>query len=1037
MRKGLTFAALSCALLMGVASCNQPSSGEQTVTTKVEITNKAELQKEWKVNDAARQVTCRIQGVIVMDAIESGDLVITSSDPSVVSIAEKTNMATPVGAGEATITATYKNGQKDSVAVTIKKADIYKMASQFDESKEYLLAHQSASGDRSLVAVKTTISSNYYLGYESDLSNAPVAKVIKDDESNKYSIQLKDKGDEAVAKTVGVAVTAKGKFAAGIDGESVTVSGNTFTPAKALFELDEQFRLVTTVLDHFDNDKEYKLVLGASGTYDTNGFGLADSITNPTRLYELSSEEVPATGITVDPNSFTLAPGQKGQITFNVEPFNTTDTVTFASSNKDVATVSASGEITAVAVGDAEITVKANDKVSEKVSVKVEGEALNFGSETNPLSVAEARNTLDKLGKDVMSSVPMYVKGVVKSASWDESYKNGTFIIRDEGGDKDFTLYRCVVKDNLGVTGDEIKAGDEVTAYGYGELYKSTYELTTNNSGNPANPTIIKYVEGEAPDTPTEPDEYWSIENLTGVTLTEIDDLPYPEESAESTDKYTIIGRLGATDATYGNSTIETRDGKTKITVYGMYDVNGNRYDAIPADSKPGEGDVVVLQGIIQNFKGTTKEIKSSTILQINGVVQEKAEAVDKTISELESGDAVDGLHAVVMAIGSDNKNFFIDDGTAGILVYSSTANKDIKVGDSVDVSGNVTAYNSALQIGSATLTASSEAAPSPSSVTPLTEARAKELFDLATAATGDKLTPIGGRYSLRTGVIGGSGDYLTWEYGEIKMETGSKVTAGLETGKIYDIEGYVSGIYKQYLLFVITSATEVPVTAEAVSLDKSTASVKQGATLQLTASSSPAGSTLPETVTWTSSDENEKVTVSNTGLVSVAADATVGVEVTITASCGTLTPATCVITVTEASAATEVTVTKSISDIATANNWSNGTQYLTFDLDSNITITATGKTNTGKYYTNGNDWRIYQNENPTITISGDDVTLVSVTITYTIGNTGILLHETDQIASGTVVSVDAASIVFGVGNTGTATNGQVKITSISVTYLG
>ncbi len=134
-------------------------------------------------------------------------------------------------------------------------------------------------------------------------------------------------------------------------------------------------------------------------------------------------------------------------------------------------------------------------------------------------------------------------------------------------------------------------------------------------------------------------------------------------------------------------------------------------------------------------------------------------------------------------------------------------------------------------------------------------------------------------------------------------------------------------------------------------------------------------------------------------------------------------------------------TVSISIADYATANSWENSTLYA--NIESNGVKIATSGTpvgnyglNTGKYYTSGNNWRIYQNENPSVTVSvAEGKTIVSVKITYAIKNTGTLTLNGEAITSGTVVEVNANSVTFSVGNTGTATNGQAQITAIEVIY--
>lgn len=135
-------------------------------------------------------------------------------------------------------------------------------------------------------------------------------------------------------------------------------------------------------------------------------------------------------------------------------------------------------------------------------------------------------------------------------------------------------------------------------------------------------------------------------------------------------------------------------------------------------------------------------------------------------------------------------------------------------------------------------------------------------------------------------------------------------------------------------------------------------------------------------------------------------------------------------------------TVTVNIGNYATNKNWSNGTLYDSIIMDSNITVTAMcaypnehGQ-NTGKYYTSGNQWRIYQNETPSLTISANaGYTIVSAKINYAANNDGVLTLNGSNIESGKVVEVNGSSITFGVGNTGDKTNGQARITAIEVVY--
>ena len=136
---------------------------------------------------------------------------------------------------------------------------------------------------------------------------------------------------------------------------------------------------------------------------------------------------------------------------------------------------------------------------------------------------------------------------------------------------------------------------------------------------------------------------------------------------------------------------------------------------------------------------------------------------------------------------------------------------------------------------------------------------------------------------------------------------------------------------------------------------------------------------------------------------------------------------------------AEETTVTTNIANYADDNSWINSTAYSTVKMDNNITVTAvrtTGNYNTGKYYTNGENWRIYQNEEPTITFKAVEGFIIkSVKVTYKAGNTGVLTYNDVGVSSDTVKELGVNTAVFSVGNTGSATNGNIQITDIEVVY--
>ena len=183
----------------------------------------------------------------------------------------------------------------------------------------------------------------------------------------------------------------------------------------------------------------------------------------------------------------------------------------------------------------------------------------------------------------------------------------------------------------------------------------------------------------------------------------------------------------------------------------------------------------------------------------------------------------------------------------------------------------------------------------------------------------------------------------------------------------------------------------------------------------------------------------NSGLSISNSGVVSATASASTSQTATVKISYSATVYGTCTLTVVEP--AKEVTVTKTIDQIADANSWVSEHQQLSFKLDDVVSVEATSGTNNAKYYdgSQGKQWRIYHAESGAFTISvpaGN--TLLSITITFKANNDGTLKGPSGaEVASGTAVAVTGNSATFTAdgGNNDAKTNGQARITSISVTY--
>ena len=125
------------------------------------------------------------------------------------------------------------------------------------------------------------------------------------------------------------------------------------------------------------------------------------------------------------------------------------------------------------------------------------------------------------------------------------------------------------------------------------------------------------------------------------------------------------------------------------------------------------------------------------------------------------------------------------------------------------------------------------------------------------------------------------------------------------------------------------------------------------------------------------------------------------------------------------------------ISTYASAHSWSNGTAYATININSDVTATGLTSGNNSKYYTTNSSWRHYEGDEGTITIETSNGVLNSVTFVYTGGNNGIVKDGTTTVDSNSAYEGvnGKSSTVFSVGHSSGSKNGNVQITSITVTY--
>lgn len=126
--------------------------------------------------------------------------------------------------------------------------------------------------------------------------------------------------------------------------------------------------------------------------------------------------------------------------------------------------------------------------------------------------------------------------------------------------------------------------------------------------------------------------------------------------------------------------------------------------------------------------------------------------------------------------------------------------------------------------------------------------------------------------------------------------------------------------------------------------------------------------------------------------------------------------------------------ISKNISEISGVTT--DGTSVSTMNFDEVVTLTASSGSNNGKVYSSGAEWRFYQSDKGTLTVTAKEgYTLEKIKVTYTPSKSGVLMLGDAQLATDSIADVSGNSVVLSVGNTSTATNGQVRITAISLKY--
>ena len=403
-------------------------------------------------------------------------------------------------------------------------------------------------------------------------------------------------------------------------------------------------------------------------------------------------------------------------------------------------------------------------------------------------------------------------------------------------------------------------------------------------------------------------------------------------------------------------------------------------------------------------------------------------------IADLDSATMNDSVDVYGFVSGkypvSTQYGLWIGDGNRG--VYAHINSSSYSIGDLVHVTGTIECRYGGRQVKNAAV----EKVTGDYGVSAVTSLEITDelIAGIATNAKyqGAKAT-ITGQVTAHSGTGGSAHHTITVKVGTESLKVyvhkdycGATVTADFDraaVGTTVTITGFVTANKNNcsdfsqlakgdYQLINPTLDNVVAPQATGFALNKSTVQIEQGDTFTLVASGTPAGSELPEDVSFEvtgGTAEEGMVTVDpETGVITVDADAVVGSTAIITASCGELADQTCTVTVIEKVIGTKDIIDNAFTGISgsTYTAWSgktgaSGAVYAGFTAGSNSTVQLRSKnSNEGIISTTSGGkiakviivWNSATVADRTVNIYGSNTAYTAVTDLYDASKQGTLL---------------------------------------------
>ena len=180
-----------------------------------------------------------------------------------------------------------------------------------------------------------------------------------------------------------------------------TTSTKVFVVGYSNYTSTEDTILMTfkcSVDEETTGNKEVSFIIDdEENFFDTSYNNIAIEYANSGSTVKITPKPIPSTGITLNKTKLSLEKGKSETLTATVTPENSTDTITWESSDKTKATVDNNGKVTAVAEGTATITAKTTSGKTATCTVTV---TKPICKHTNKTTIAAKAATCTEKGNN-------------------------------------------------------------------------------------------------------------------------------------------------------------------------------------------------------------------------------------------------------------------------------------------------------------------------------------------------------------------------------------------------------------------------------------------------------------------------------------------------------------------------------------------------------------------------------------------------------------------------------------------------------------